>query len=455
MLTFSRWPGVAVLLACFATPVLAADPQGGVQLGVTLTPLGAQKAGNAAGTIPPWTGGLVTPPAGYPGSGHPHVDPFPADKPMFTITAANLAQYRDHLSPGQLALFKTYPDTFRMPVYVSRRTGAAPQWLYDNTRHNAANAVLAPDGNGFTGAQGGIPFPIPASGVEALWNHIARYRGIYVERRAAEVAVQRNGSYVPIVAEQQGLFRFYDPQPAADTNDNMLFYYLNQIRSPARLAGGVVLVHEPLDQVREPRQAWIYNPGQRRVRRAPSLAYDTPISSADGLRTADDTDMFNGSPDRYDWRLVGKQELYIPYNNYRLGQRSVKYADLIKPGHLNPEFTRYELHRVWVVEGTLKPGARHLYAKRRLYLDEDSWQAAVVDQYDGRGELWRVSMAYLKNFYELPTTWSALDVFHDLQARRYHVQHLDNEEASTVDFSRPIPAAADFSPAALRRMGTR
>ncbi|MGY4493220.1 DUF1329 domain-containing protein [Pseudomonas sp. TE3610] len=455
MLNPLKLSGAFVLLSLFMTPVQAADPAGGTQLGTTLTPLGAQQAGNAAGTIPAWTGGLLTPPAGYAGSGHHHIDPYPADKPLFTITAANLARYRQHLSPGQVALFEAYPESFRMPVYTTRRSGAAPQWLYDNTRHNAANAVLSPDGNGFSGAQGGIPFPIPSSGVEALWNHIARYRGIYVERRAAEVAVQRNGSYVPIVSRQQGLFRFYDPQPAADSADNILFYYMNQIRSPARLAGGVVLVHETLDQVREPRQAWAYNAGQRRVRRAPTLAYDTPIGTADGLRTADDTDLFNGSPDRYDWQLVGKQELYIPYNNYRLGQPSVKYADLLKPGHLNPDLLRYELHRVWVVEGTLKKGQRHLYAKRRLYLDEDSWQAAVVDQYDGRGELWRVSMGYLKNFYELPTTWSALDVFHDLQARRYSVQGLDSEEASTVDFSRPIPSASEFGPAALRRLGTR
>ncbi len=455
MFISSRLPVVLALLAAFMAPAQAADPEGGLKLGASLTPLGAQQSGNAAGTIPPWTGGLVTPPAAYAGSGHHHIDPFPADKPLFTITSANLAQYRQHLTPGQLALFNAYPESFRMPVYVTRRTGAAPQWLYDNTRHNAANAVLTEDGNGFSGALGGIPFPLPGNGLEALWNHIARYRGIYVERRAAEVAVQRNGSFVPIVSQQQGLFRFYDPQPADAAGDNMLFYYMNQIRSPARLAGGVVLVHETIDQVREPRQAWAYNAGQRRVRRAPSLAYDTPVNTADGLRTADDTDLFNGSPDRYDWKLQGKQEVYIPYNNYRLGQPSVKYADLLQAGHLNPDHTRYELHRVWVVEGTLKPGMRHVYAKRRLYLDEDSWQAAVVDQYDGRGDLWRVSMAYLKNFYELPTTWSAVDVFHDVQARRYHVQNLDNEEASTVDFSRPIPSASDFSPAALRRLGTR
>jgi len=448
--------GVAVALVLLAGNSMAAvSPQDAARLGASLTPLGAEKAGNAAGSIPAWTGGITQAPAGYQGSGKHHVDPFAGDKPLFTITRANLAQYRNQLTPGQVALFETYPDSFQMPVYPSRRSGSAPQWVYDNTARNAVSAKLLDGGNGFADAYGGIPFPIPQNGVEALWNHIARYRGTYVVRRASEVAVQRNGSYSLVTSQQEALFKFYDPKGSYADLNNILFYYLSFTRSPARLAGGAVLVHETLDQVKEPRQAWGYNAGQRRVRRAPNLAYDTPISAADGLRTADDTDMFNGAPDRYDWKLLGKREIYIPYNSYKLTSPEVKYKDLLQVGHLNPAYTRYELHRVWVVEGTLKTGARHIYSKRTLYLDEDSWQAAVVDQYDGRGELWRVSMAYLKNYYELPTTWSALDVFHDLQARRYHVQNLDNEEANTIDFSQPTADDGYFTPAALRRRGTR
>ncbi|PZW70974.1 uncharacterized protein DUF1329 [Pseudomonas sp. URMO17WK12:I1] len=448
--------GVAVALVLLAGNSMAAvSPQDAAKLGTSLTPLGAEKAGNAAGTIPAWNGGITQAPAGYKGSGTHHIDPFAADKPLFTITKANLAQYRDQLTPGQVALFETYPDSFQMPVYSSRRSGSAPQWVYANTAKNAVSAKLLDGGNGFADAYGGIPFPIPQNGVEALWNHIARYRGTYVVRRASEVAVQRNGSFSLVTSQQEALFKFYDPKGSYADLNNILFYYLSFTRSPARLAGGAVLVHETLDQVKEPRQAWGYNAGQRRVRRAPNLAYDTPISTADGLRTADDTDMFNGAPDRYDWKLLGKREIYIPYNSYKLTSPEVKYKDLLQVGHLNPAYTRYELHRVWVVEGTLKPGQRHIYSKRTLYLDEDSWQAAVVDQYDGRGELWRVSMAYLKNYYELPTTWSALDVFHDLQARRYHVQNLDNEEANTIDFSQPMAEDSYFTPAALRRRGTR
>lgn len=420
-----------------------------------LTPFGAEKAGNAAGTIPAWTGGLTQAPVGYKGPGQHHVDPFAGDTPQFTITKANLEQYKAHLTPGQVALFNAYPESFQMPVYATRRSGSAPQWVYDNIRRNATSAKLLNGGNGFADAYGGVPFPIPQNGLEAVWNHITRYRGTYIVRRSAEAGVQRNGAYSLVTSEDEALFRFYDPKGSYAGLQNTLFYYLSFTTAPARLAGNGALVQEMLDQVKEPRQAWGYNPGQRRVRRAPTLAYDTPIESTDGLRTADDTDMYNGAPDRYDWTLVGKQEIYIPYNNYKVTSPEVKYKDLLQPGHINPKYTRYELHRVWVVDGKLKPGARHIYSRRTLFLDEDSWGAAVVDQYDGRGDLWRVSMAYLKNFYEVPTVWTALDTFHDLQARRYGVQWLDNEEPGTVDFSQPSPGDAAFTPAALRRKASR
>ncbi|MBM7062186.1 DUF1329 domain-containing protein [Pseudomonas sp. UL073] len=446
----------ALFLAFGSTEGLAAvSAEQAATLNTTLTPFGAEKAGNAAGSIPAWTGGLTQAPAGYKGPGQHHVDPYAADQPLFTISKANLEQYKANLTAGQIALINAYPESFQIPVYPTRRSGAAPQWVYDNTLKNATSAKLLNEGNGISDAYGGIPFPIPQSGLEAVWNHITRYRGTYVVRRSAQAGVQRNGAYSLVTSQDEALFRFYDPKGSYATLNNTLFYYLTFTTAPARLAGSGALVQEMLDQVQEPRQAWAYNPGQRRVRRAPTLAYDTPIEDSDGLRTADDTDMYNGAPDRYDWKLLGKKEIYIPYNNYRLTSPDVKYKDLLTPGHINPKYTRYELHRVWVVEGTLKASARHIYSKRTLFLDEDSWGAAVVDQYDGRGELWRVSMAYLKNFYELPTVWTALDTFHDLQARRYSVQWLDNEEPTTADFSKPAPDDSNFSPSALRRKASR
>ncbi len=419
----------------------------------SLTPLGGERAGNADGSIPAWRGGIQFPPSSYKQPGQHHPDPFPNDLPIFTITSQNMAKYAKFLSEGQKALFKTYPDTFKMPIYKTRRTAAAPQWVYDNTYNNALNSDLVTNGNGIKDAIGGIPFPIPKTGVEIIWNHNARWRGEYAMRRASEVAVQRDGDYSLITTQAEIDYNYYKRGITQGELDNILIYYLSFTKAPARLAGGAVLAHETLNQHEEPRRAWGYNAGQRRVRKAPNLAYDTPVAAADGLRTIDETDMYNGSPDRYDWKIIGKKEIFIPYNNYRVGSPSVSYEQLLKPGHINPEYARYEKHRVWVVEATLKAGQRHIYHKRRFYIDEDSWNSAIIDQYDERGELWRVSMAYLKNYYELPGVWTSMDVFHDVQARRYHVQGMDNEERSTIDFSQVSPGSRYFTPQELRRRG--
>lgn len=419
-----------------------------------LTPLGAERAGNGK-DIPPWRGGLTVPTLSYQQAGQHHPNPYPQDKPLFIITAANKDKYKQYLTPGQVALFETYPDTFKMPIYKTRRTAAAPEWIYENTYKNAIRSELTGNGAGLRYAYGGTPFPIAKTGLEAIWNHIARWRGSYLSRRSSEVAVHKDGDFSLVTVQQEVLFNYYNPEGSVEDLDNKLFYYLSFTKAPARLAGGAVLVHETIDQVDEPRQAWGYNAGQRRVRRAPNLAYDTPIAAADGLRYADDTDMYNGAPDRYTWKLVGKKEVYIPYNNYEVSSNNITYDELLQPGHLNPDFTRYEKHRVWIVEANLKDGARHVYKKRVFYIDEDSWGVAVADQYDSAGELWRVSMAYLKAYYELPVTWTTLDVFHDVKARRYHVQGLDNEERNTVDFSQALPGDQYFTPSALRRRGRR
>lgn len=460
---------MAIALAVGAVPMaLAKVPADAAKelKGGSLTPLGALKAGNGKDVmsgdgIPEWAGGITKAqvPASYKKAGQHHPDPFPGDKALFTITGQNYKQYADKLPKGYQQMFATYPTSYRMPVYQSRRTASAPDWVYENTFRNATSGVLTGGGSGIDGAYGGIPFPIPTGSnedqaLQVVWNHSMRWRGVFVVRRAAEVAVQRNGDYSLVVSQQEVYFRYYNPKGTlANLADNISFYYLAFTKSPPRLAGGAVLVHETIDQKAQPRQAWGYNAGQRRVRRAPNLAYDTPIAAADGLRTADDTDMYNGSPDRYDWKLIGKKEMYIPYNNFRLKSPTVKYKDLLVEGHPNPDFTRYELHRVWVVEATLKPGARHLYSKRTFYIDEDTWSIVAADQYDNRGELWRVSTAFLKSYYEVPVTWSGLDVFHDLRSKRYHVQYLDQEEDTTLDFSQATPNDSYFSPAALRRRG--
>jgi hypothetical protein len=252
---------------------------------------------------------------------------------------------------------------------------------------------------------------------------------------------------------EKGDFRYNREGMTEKDLNNIIAMFKQEIFAPARLAGRILLVHETLDQNKENRSAWLYNPGQRRVRRAPNVAFDNPKEGGDGLTTSDTVDMYNGSPERYNWKLVGKQELYVPYNSYKLHSGALKYTDILKPLHLNPDPLRYELHRVWVVEGTLKEGTSHIYKKRTFYVDEDSWQILAMDQYDSRGQLWRVSEAHCINYYEVPTFWSTVETHYDLQSGRYIAINLTNETAP-YNFDVKF-AATEFTPDALRREGRR
>ncbi|KAB0548432.1 DUF1329 domain-containing protein [Pseudomonas argentinensis] len=444
----------ALTLSLLATGVMAAvSADEAAKLGNTLTPIGAEKAANADGSIPAWTGGLPIN-AGAVDAGGFLADPFPNEKPLFTITAQNVEQYKDKLTPGQYAMFKRYPETYRMPVYTTHRSATVPDNIIAATKQNATNTKLIQGGEGLENFQLANPFPIPKDGLEAIWNHITRYRGASVRRHVVQVTPQANGSFSPVSLEEE--FAFRSMMKGVDTSQpsNILFYFKQRVTAPSRLAGNVLLVHETIDQVKEPRMAWLYNAGQRRVRRAPQVSYDGPGTAADGLRTSDNLDMYNGSPDRYDWQLLGKKEIYIPYNSYRLDSTKLKYADIVKAGHLNPDFTRYELHRVWHVTATLKQGERHIYAKRDFYLDEDTWQAAAIDHYDGRGTLWRVAEAHAQYYYDKQVPWYAVEVIHDLLSGRYLALGLKNEEKRAYEFDYPAKES-DYTPAALRQSGVR
>ena len=416
------------------------------------TPFGADRAGNAAGTIPAWDGGIVQPVAGYKGGG-PYADPYRDDKPLFTISAANVEQYRKQLTAGQIALLQKYP-TWQMNVYPTRRSAAFPQPVYAETAANAGAAKLAPDGNGVIGTKGGIPFPAPSDGLEAIWNTMLRYRGDTYGTRWRQAAVTRGGAYTTVDFYYEFDFNYGNlGKPARDRADNRLAYVLETITGPAMLASRMLLVDEPVDHAAQARSAWAYDPGERRVRPAPAVHYDNPGTAADALTTSDDFQMYNGATNLYGWKLVGRQELYIPYNSYRISGSEPTTADLLRAGHVNPDYARYELHRVWVVEATLKPGARHIYGKRVFYIDEDSWMIAVTDKYDTQGELWRVAEQHSINCYDVPMLYGTVEMHSDLRSGRYLAMGLRSGEPRF--FTSITRDPGDYTPAALRALGTR
>ncbi|WP_217634557.1 DUF1329 domain-containing protein [Marinobacter mobilis] len=417
------------------------------RLSADLTPVGAIRAGNADGSIPEWTGGLTTPPAGFDREqGYPN--PFADEEPLMVITAANMDQYADRLTEGHKAMLARFPDSYRIPVYPTHRTAVIPAEEHEIIRSESPTVELAPGGNGLVNFnQTNVPFPIPKEGIEVIWNHLTRYRASGYRDYPTEAVVQGNGSFTPVVRER----RLTMAAAMDDAEDNRLFYYWNKALEPTSVAGSQLLVHEPINHISEQRLAWRYNPGARRVLRAPEVGYDSPPITSDGLRTNDSTDMFNGAPDKYNWELVGKQEMLIPYNTYQLADKGLAYTDIIGAGHINQDLTRYELHRVWVVEATLKDGERHIYSKRRFYIDEDSWSIALAEDYDGRGELWRVEEAHQIHYYDQLVPAHHLEAVYDLQSNRYIAYNLQNEEP-VVEFG-PQGSVGDYSPAVLRRRG--
>ena len=450
MMNYKSLSASVLLLLIGSSEVLAkVSVQTASQLGDNLTVMGAEKAANKSGSIPKYMGGLE-----QDESADPLSDIYANEKPLFIITSKNISKYKDQLSDGQKALFKKYPDSYKMPVYKTHRTSRYPERIIDKAQSNAVNSELLDGGNGLANFDESIPFAIPQSGLEVIWNHVSRYRGGSIERNSAQVPVQRNGSYTAVkVRSQLTAPQYLKDGYSEKEDDNILFYFTQAIKSPARLTGNVLLVHETIDQVNQPRMAWSYNAGQRRVRRAPQVAYDAPSAASDGLRTSDQVDMFNGAPDRYNWKLIGKQEIYIPYNSYKLANPELQYDDIVQPGHINQDLARYELHRVWKVEATLKEDARHVYAKRTFYIDEDSWQIAIADHYDNRGELWRASEGHALQFVNANTPWYISTTSYDLFSGRYLVE-LNNEEKSPFKFGKKMKRKS-FTASAIRRQGRR
>jgi hypothetical protein len=419
---------VAMLSLSATTAFAKVSASDAAKLGKELTPVGAERAGNSDGTIPEWTGGMTTAPAGYKGEGTTRIDPFADEKPLFTITASNYKDYGDKITVGQQALFAKYPDTYKMPVYTTHRTAAFPQSVYDNTSTNALNAELTPDGNGVVKAFGGYPFPIPKNGHEAIWNHTLRFLGEGDYKYFRNSTVYSNGTKTVGIGNAWESYPYFDQDSDVNSYNGNILQLLVKYELPVRRKGEVILVRDPVNAVDAPRQAWQYIPGQRRVRRAPTIAFDTPNAQFAGQSTYDDGFMFNGSPERYDWKLVGKKEMYISYNNNKLiaSLEQEGGAEAFEtPHHTNPDLARYELHRVWVVEATLKEGKRHVYGKRTMYLDEDSWALVATDIYDGRGELWRVGLSNMLNAYDVPLTTLRSYYHTDLQNGVYAANEMD------------------------------
>lgn len=436
-----------VLLGASGAAIGAVSLEQAEALRTTLTPVGAERAGNAAGTIPEWTGGYTLADRNYR-QGDKRPDPFAADKPLFSITPANLGDHAARLPEGVKALFAKFP-TYRMDVYPTRRSAAAPQYVYDNIFQNASRARPAPEGiaSGVENAAAGIPFPIPKNGHEVVWNHLLAFWGAARETRLSTYVVSANGQ-ADLTARYREVadFPYYYPNATPATAGTHYYKTLHIIDAPAGKYGEGYLAWQPLNIVRDKFAAWRYLPGERRVRRGPSLSYDTPDPDASGFQTLDEYYLFFGGPDRYDFKLVGKTEMYVPYNNNRFYLTPSR--EVLGPNHANPDTLRYELHRVWVIEGTLAQGKSHIAPRRRLYIDEDTWLAVYSESWDEDGELWKVAHGTMYLMPELPAVILGSQFVYDLVLGGYVLGFAFNDENVHYKVTAPH-APALLAPEAL------
>jgi hypothetical protein len=423
------------------------------RLGQDLTPMGAEKAGNADGSIPAWDPAGTPVPAGFVAGSDNYINPFPDEEPLYTINESNWQEYAENLTEGTKAMFERLgPKGFAMNVYPTKRSFQAPDWLYANNVKNATGASLIEDGQKVEGNYPGVPFPLPQTALEVLWNHLIRYQ----EDFSLEYDVYYIGSngkpILSTTASTASKYPMYEDADQLVGDTNWLLLRINYT-APARRAGEILLVHEPgADYTAgKGRKAWQYLTGQRRVRMAPAVSFDTPNPAVAGTSTYDDFSIFNGSPERYNWTLLGKKEMIVPYTNYDF-LFQLKVEDMLGEHFLDPEPIRWEKHRVWVVEANLKQGQRHLYAKRRYYIDEDSWTALAGEVYDGRDTLWRVQYAYPAKLYDRKATYAACYGGYDLLQGIYNIN------------TKPIPGKFQngvsqtdkyFTPKGMSRSGVR
>ena len=444
---------ISLVLLAAAFPLLswaAVTPQEANHLGKDLTPVGAEQRGNGQ-DIPAWSGGLPKDKSHVAGSFY--ADPFANDKALLRIDASNMQKHSKRLSAGQKALLTQFPDYY-LEVYPSRRSASYPPYVYDAVKDNATRTELLEYGSGVKNTAMSSPFPIPSSGLEVLWNHTLRFRGHSLGFTAVATSVTSTGQRMDTLRE----YLYYVPYSEIGKKpaeiDNKIFYLKRKTLAPANVAGAITLVHETLDQINAPRSAWVYVPGQRRLRRIPDLAYDTPDPNTNNIRTIDQVDMFNGAPDYYDWNLIGKQELYIPYNAYKVHQNNLKLDEILLAKHINPANLRYEPHRVWVVEAKLRIGFDHRYHTRRYYVDEDSWSIVYAEEYDKNGKLLQLTEAHTINYYDEQLVFPTLEVTYDFGSNRYYAEGLTNERSGSINFDVKLDPK-DFTPAAVRRQAVR
>ncbi len=381
----------------------------------------------------------------YDSSKNSYPDPFSNDEIIFTITNENYLEFSENiLTKGQVEMFIKYPGTFKMNVYQSRRSCSVPSEVYALTK---SNATLTDEGEGIKGVVGSIPFPQPSEALHHVWNHILRYRGVEISGSSPFFIIDPDGSRV-LGAGEAVAKNYWNP--FTNNDKGLQGMLMTKVTHPPRLADASALVIESLNAFKTPRKAWVYNPGTRRVRRAPDIAYDYKPSASQGLTTADQFDGFNGAKDRYNWKSIGLQVKLMPYNAYKFHEATMD--EVLNPHHVNQDFLRYELVNVNVVEAKLKNDKRHIIPKRVMYFDVDSHNMLVEETFDANSEIMAYREFPIINFYDQPMCLSIHSATYDFATRRYQLANVRSIDIPKIEWRLEKPHDERmFTPEGLKR----
>ena len=389
---------------------------------------------------------IISPLQDYNPELNSYPDPFSEDQVLLVINADNYDEYKDSiLTSGQIKMFETYPATFKMNIFPSKRSCAVPPEVLELTDKNA---ILTDEGEGVDGVVGSIPFPYPTEALHHVWNHILRYRGVEIFGSSPFYIVNPDGTRTYGAGEAIAK-NFWNPF-VRDEKKGLQGMLMTKVTHPPRLADASTLVIESLNAFETPRKAWFYNPGTRRVRKAPDLSYDYKPSASQGLTTVDQFDGFNGAKDRYHWTDMGKQLRLMPYNAYKFHETSIE--EVLTPYHVNQEYLRYELVNVNVVEARLKDDKRHIIPKRIMYFDTDSHNMLMEETFDNENSLMAYREFPIINFYDQPMCLSIHSATYDFATRRYQLQNVRSIDIPKVQWRLDEPHKIKmFTPEGLKR----
>ena len=414
-----------------------------------MTAVGAEAAASNDRVVPAYSEGLRRfAERRRPKRGERLDHPFAADAPLFTVDRNSMKAHSALLSEGHKHLLRQHAR-YRMAVYPSRRSVSFPSVIEQASLANEMSARLV-DADEIAGVHMGVPFRRPKTGVEVIWNHRLRYRGQandWVYNRGVR---HESGDLEINQARWKFLAHYNRVTSTSQTaRDDLIYQALLLIEPAEEYPQFQIVAHEALSPGVTRRKLWGNISPRSKTTLIPGDNDALGIFSRK-IRFGDMFDVFSGITDAYVYKLIGKREMIVPYNAFAFSvDVGLRPEDVLTPDHPNPDFARYEHHRVWVVEASLRQGKGHTFDRRVFYVDEDSWAILMVDCYTD-GELVRFQEGHLLPVYPTESVAYAPHVVYQFDIPRYFATRLPLG-ARPPRFDDPELLATSINPSALRK----